>query len=109
MKTDPTSPIDIPIPGWSLVLTLLIFLALVWLSFRRLPRWLLWLPVLGVLVSLFPKDPFAVAAAQVLQQFLPSLLVLGIVLLGFRLIIFGGRPRYCPRCSLPYRDCRCRF
>ena len=86
-------------------ITALIVLAiLASIFFNRVPTPLKWLLGFFVVLCLFPGDRLAGTLGNVVAGFLGPLLTLGIVIMGLRMIVGGGRTR-CSRCR---RDCdRC--
>ena len=88
-------------------LTVLIVLAiLAAIFFNRVPTPLKWLLAFFIVVCLFPGDRLAGTLGNVVTSFLGPLLTLGIVIMGLRMIVSGGRPR-CSRCGSRSNDCRC--
>lgn len=88
-------------------LTALIVLAiLASIFFNRVPTPLKWLLGFFVVLCLFPGDRLAGTLGNLVASFLGPLLTLGIVIMGLRMIVSGGRPR-CSRCGFRSNDCRC--
>ncbi len=88
-------------------LTALIVLAiLASIFFNRVPTPLKWLLGFFVVVCMFPSDRLAGTLGNVVAGFLGPLLTLGIVIMGLRMIVSGGRRR-CSRCGCDGGDCRC--
>jgi hypothetical protein len=89
-------------------LTALIVLAiLAFVFFNRVPTLLKWMLVFFVVVCLFPGDRLAGTLGQIVASSLGPLLAFGMVIMGLRMIICGGRGP-CRYCRNGYQNCRCR-
>ena len=90
------------------LLTALIVLAiLASIFFNRVPTPLKWLLGFFVVVCLFSGDRVAGALGHVVASFLGPVLAIGIVIMGLRMIVGGGRTR-CSRCGRDCDRCACR-
>lgn len=75
--------------------------------FRRVPTLLKWLLVFFAVVCLFPSDRIAHSLGNLVAGLLGPVLTLGIMILGLRMIVRGGRSS-CSRCGYDFQECRCR-
>ncbi len=88
-------------------LTALIVLAILTsIFFNRVPTPLKWLLGFFVVVCLFPGDRLAGTLGNVVASFLGPILAVGMVIMGLRMILGGGRGA-CRCCGNEYRNCRC--
>ena len=86
-------------------LIVLAILASVFLG--RVPRLVIWLLGFFLVICLFPSDRIAASLGGIVAALLGPVLAIGIVILGLRMIVSGGRSS-CSRCGYDRNDCHCR-